>query len=161
MFDPILNASTQIQIHVAFACVALLVGPLALFRLRRDRIHKIAGYIWIVSILGLAVSSLWIKSEIAFLWSFGPIHLLSAFATWGVIEGLYHIRTKDMAKHRASMQSVWFGAMGLAGLFTFLPGRVINRMVFGGPSQLGYVVVGVGLIALLVLWRWHLRRVSA
>lgn len=160
MLDPILNAPSEIQTHVAFALVALMLGPFALFRQRRDQIHKITGYIWIIAMVGLSVSGLFIHSEIAVIAHFGPIHLLSLYALWGVSEGLYHVRRRNIPKHRASMQAVWFGAMGIAGLLTFLPGRILNRILFGAPSELGYGIIAAGLIGLWFLRRWHLARVS-
>ena len=43
-FDPLLTAPFQIQLHVGFAVIAIVLGPIALFRTRRDRIHRITGY---------------------------------------------------------------------------------------------------------------------
>ncbi len=160
MFDPLLNAAFEIQTHAAFAFLALFLGPVALFRKQRDRIHKTVGYIWIIAIVGLSVSGLFIQSEIAVIAHFGPIHLLSLYAIWGVADGLYQIRKRNIALHRAAMQAVWFGAMGIAGLLTLLPGRVLNRIVFGGPSDLGYLLIGIGFVGLFYLRRWHMGRVS-
>ncbi len=150
--EPIFAAPAEIRIHVTFAVLALLVGPFALFRKRRDRVHKLLGYTWIVGVSGLAVSGLFIPSEIAVIGHFGPIHLFSAFALWGVGEGLYWVRKGDIARHRAAMRSVWFGAMGLAGLLTLWPGRVINRMIFGEFSDLGYLGIVIGGVGLWFLF---------
>lgn len=157
--NPILSAPFEIQLHIFFAVPALLVGPLALFRKRRDVVHKIAGYVWMISVLGLSITGLFIKSHVAVIGHFGPIHILSVLGIWGVLEGLYHIRIGNIAKHRATLQSVWFGAMGLAGLFTLLPGRVINRMIFGGPSNWGLVMIAIGFVALFYLARWQRSQV--
>lgn len=150
-FDPLAAAGFAIQIHVAFALVALLLGPVALFRRRRDRIHKIVGYVWIVGLIGLALSGLFIESEIAVFGHFGPIHLLCPYALWGVGSGLYWIRKGDRARHRAAMRSVWFGAVGVAGLFTLMPGRILNRMLFGEPSLLGLALIAGGAVGLYLL----------
>lgn len=45
MFEPLFNASLQIQLHVTAALVFILLGPFALYRTRRDRLHKTLGYI--------------------------------------------------------------------------------------------------------------------
>ncbi len=156
--DPLLSAPAIIQFHVAAALIGIVIGPFALFRNRRDRVHKTLGYIWVVSIAAVSLSALWIGSEIAILWHFGPIHLLSLFTLWGVGEGIWHIRRGNIAAHRASMQSVWFGAMGLAGLFTFAPGRIMNQVVFGGPNQAGWAIIGLGIAVLGVTWRAWIKR---
>ncbi|MFP4450126.1 MAG: DUF2306 domain-containing protein, partial [Rhodosalinus sp.] len=74
-FDVLTATPLIVQLHLAAALPALLLGPVALYRRRRDRLHKTFGYLWVASILGLAVSGLFIRSEIALLGPFGPIHL--------------------------------------------------------------------------------------
>ncbi len=150
---PLIEAPLVIQLHVACAVPALVIGPFALFRTRRDRIHKVLGRVWIVAMLGLALTGLTIPSEIAVLWHLGPIHLLSFFTIYGVIEGFSHIRRGNIASHQAAMRNLWFGALGLGGLLTLLPGRVLNRMVFGAYEQLAWVVIVLGLAGLLFLRR--------
>ncbi|SLN38863.1 DUF2306 domain-containing protein [Pseudooctadecabacter jejudonensis] len=156
--DPILSSAPIVQLHVLFACLALLSGPIAMFRRKRDRLHKIAGYVGVVGMLGLALTGLGIKSNIAVLAHFGPIHVFSILATWGMAEAIWAIRIGDIARHRRSMQSTWFGALGVAGLFTLLPGRTLNRALFGEPSAAGYVVIAMGLLGLWALWRMQRDR---
>ncbi|WP_439139464.1 DUF2306 domain-containing protein [Roseicyclus sp.] len=156
--DPLLAARLAVQLHVAFARVALPVGPIVLFRTRRDQLHKTLGYLWVVAMAGLALSGLWIESTLPILGRFGPIHLLSPYALWGLAHGLWLIRKSDVAGHRAAMQSVWFGAMGLAGLFTLLPERVINRVLFADRPELGLWVVVMGITVLIPGWWWWRRQ---
>ncbi len=158
--DPILAAPAHIQAHIAFALVGVAIGPFALFRGRRDRIHKLLGRLWVLAIIGTSVTGLLIESEIALIGTFGPIHLFSFMALWGVAEGVWHIRRGNVAKHRASMQSTWFGAMGLAGIFTLLPGRTMNAVVFGGYPDVGYWVVGIGVVVIIFGWRRWVASVS-
>ena len=156
---PILDAPGVIQFHVVGAMIALIVGPFVLFRRRRDGWHRKLGYVWTVSMALVAVSGLMIPSGAPWIGPFGPIHTLSLVTLWGIGEGLYHVYRRDFAKHRAAMQSVWFGAAGIAGVLTFLPGRLVNRAVLGGSDLLGYGVVVLGLAVLLVGWRWWIGRV--
>ncbi len=155
---PFYAAPPVIQFHIIAALLGLVIGPFVLFRLRRDRLHKMLGYTWIMAIIAVSVSGLMIESSIAVIGHLGPIHLFSVFSLCGLGEGLWHIKRGNIAKHRASMQSVWFGAMGLAGLFTFLPGRTMNQIVFGGPSDAGWIIIAVGVAALAWGWRGWLRR---
>jgi len=158
--DPILAASPEILWHVAFASVAVLTGPVALFRMRRDRLHRWSGRIWVAAIVGLSTTGLLIESHFAGIGHFGPVHLFCILALWGVTEGIWHIRRGAVAAHRACMQSVFFGALGLAGLFTLLPGRTMNRALFGESSDLGFPVVAAGAILLVTFWRRWRRKVS-
>lgn len=159
--EPLMTAPLAVQLHVGIALVALSVGPFALFRARRDRVHKVLGYIWVLAIVALALTGLGIESTLPVLGKFGPIHLFSLFALWGVAHGLLCIRKDDAAGHRAAMQSVWFGGVGLAGLFTLLPGRVMNDMLLGDAPELGLWVVLLGVAVLIISWRRWLRRVAA
>ena len=45
-FDPILNAPVYLQLHAATALIALCLGPVALYRKRRNIWHKAIGYVW-------------------------------------------------------------------------------------------------------------------
>ncbi|MFP4045245.1 MAG: DUF2306 domain-containing protein [Rhodosalinus sp.] len=156
-FDVLTATPLIVQLHLAAALPALLLGPVALYRRRRDRLHKTFGYLWVASILGLAVSGLFIRSEIALLGPFGPIHLFSVFAIYGVADGVWCIRRGDARGHLVAMQSVWFGAVGLAGLLTLLPGRTLNRALFGDAWALGAVAAALGLAGLALLWRRRFR----
>ena len=47
--QPYLDASLIVQVHVIAAAMALFIGPFVLWRKRRDRLHKVLGYIWVLS----------------------------------------------------------------------------------------------------------------
>lgn len=156
--DPLLTAPFAVQLHVAFALLALPVGPIVLFRARRDCWHKWLGYLWVGAMAGLALSGLWIESDFPLVGSFGPIHLFSLFALFGLGQGVWRIRQRDVAGHRAAMQSVWFGAMALTELLTLLPGRLMNRMLFGDTPEAGLWALAIGIAVLIPGWRWWRRQ---
>ena len=37
----------------------------------------------------------------------------------------------NIAAHKASMRGMYFGGLMIAGLLTFIPGRIVYRMFFG------------------------------
>jgi uncharacterized membrane protein len=155
--DPILSAPPVIRLHLAAALPALLLGPFALFRKRRDRWHKRLGHAWVASMLALAVSGFLIPARFAVVGPFGPIHLFSPLAIWGVLDGVRRIRRGDVQGHRDAMQTVWFGAVGVTGLLTLVPGRTLNRVLFGETPQAAFAVIGLGLLVLAWLW-WRRPR---
>ena len=55
-----LNAAPIVQTHIGSAVFAVGVGPLAVFRRRRDGWHKLLGYFWVMAIATLAVTSFFI-----------------------------------------------------------------------------------------------------
>jgi uncharacterized membrane protein len=154
---PLLESPFIIQLHFLSALPALVVGPFAIWGRTSRKTHKRLGYTWVTAMAVLAISGLFIPShDLAMVWHFGPIHLFSVFALWGISRGVWLARAGRIAEHQIAMRSTWFGAMGLAGLFNFLPGRTVNQMVFGGPSDAGWIIIALGVIGLL-----YVRRTTA
>lgn len=159
--DPLLTATPEIRLHVAFALVAIICGPIAIFRRRRDRIHKVLGYTGVTGMAGLAGTGLLIESDFAVIGSYGPIHLLSLYTLFSLVVGVQAARQRQFARHEAWMKSLWFTAIGVTGLLTLLPGRVMNRIIFGEPSQAGFTLIGIGTVGLFLLWLWHRKPAKA
>ena len=160
MLDPFITASPLIQFHLLCAIPAVVLGPLALFRQRRDRLHKTTGYIWLLSILGLALSGLAIPSQIPLVLHMGPIHVLCVYALWGVFDGLRAIYRRDIAKHQRTMRALWFGATGVTALLAFAPGRMLHMMVFGAVTPAVWVLLAGSVAALWWFWRSYRARAA-
>jgi len=155
---PILEAPFIIQLHILAALPALIVGPFSIWGRTSRKLHKRLGYTWVSALAVLAISGLFIPSNgLAVIGHFGPIHLFSVFALWGITRGVWLARAGQIKQHQASMRSTWFGSMGIAGLLNFIPGRRMNEVVFGGPSDLGWVVIGVGFVGLYFACRSRAR----
>jgi len=151
---PLLDASAMIQIHVAFAIPAILIGPFAIFMQTSWRFHKRAGYTWVIAMAGLCMSGLFIPSlGLAVVGHLGPIHLFCAFGLHGITNGIWLARQGRIAEHRVALKWTWFGAMGAASLANFMPGRTINRVVFGQASDWGWLVIAIGVVGLIFLWQ--------
>ena len=148
-FEALSSLRAPILIHIIAACLSLVIGPFALFRRSRDIWHRVFGYAWVLAMLVTALSSFWING-LRLLGPFSPIHLLSLFVLWSLAEGIWQARRGQIAKHRAGMQALYVYAMCITGLFTLLPGRLMNELVLGGargwPLMAGLVSVGVLII---------------
>jgi uncharacterized membrane protein len=48
-----------------------------------------------------------------------------------LVLAVVHARRHNVSGHRKAMTSIFFGALIVAGLFTFLPGRIMHAVVFG------------------------------
>lgn len=94
-----------------------------------------------------------ILSHAAVVAAIGLIPLFSPLALWLLGEGVWRIRRGGAVTHRSAMWSLKPGAMGLAGVFAILPDRIMHRVVFGGDSAFGWVVIVIGVGALI----WPLR----
>ena len=60
----------------------------------------------------------------------GLIHLFILLTFHGIWRTLGAIRQGDLAAHQASMRGMYFGALIIAGLLAFAPGRIMYRMFF-------------------------------
>ncbi|WP_439522442.1 DUF2306 domain-containing protein [Marivita sp.] len=149
---PFLSAPLPIQVHAIAACLALMLGPVALYRRRRDRTHKVVGYIWVTAMAVLAISSFLIPSHFTPI-GIGPLHGFAILTLWSLWAGINAAIARNIARHEAILRSLYSNGLIIAGSFTFLPGRTLNRMLFGEPSQLGWVVISalLGLVVLRVM----------
>jgi uncharacterized membrane protein len=157
---PFLTAPLPVQAHIVAALLALILGPFALYRQRRDRTHKVIGYVWVTAMSVLAVGSFLIPSHFTPV-GIGPLHGFAVLTLWSLWAGVRAAIARDINRHQAILRSLYSNGLILAGAFTFLPGRTLNRMLFGEPSQLGWLVIAalLGVVALrLVLPRLGQRR---
>jgi len=143
--DPVLTASPAIQIHIALASIALFLGPVALWRRRRDLVHRVVGYVWVLSLAGAAVGSLAIPSHFTPI-GLGPIHLLSVYALWGLVVAMSAIWRGDVKTHRLTMQGIYVRGVALAGAFNFQPGRTMQQALIPGAEPVGYAIIAAVLV---------------
>jgi uncharacterized membrane protein len=129
---PLLNAPFVIQIHALAAITAFPVGLVQLTAPKGTIPHRLIGWSWVILMLTIAVSSLFIhKIRLWGPWS--PIHLLSILVLVTLPLAVIHARRHDIAQHRIAMLMLFTGALVIAGGFTFLPGRIMHAVVFS-PS---------------------------
>ena len=141
---PLLEASPAIQIHVAAATAAMLLGAAILFRRKGDGAHRTAGRLWVGLMAVVCLSSFFIWT-IRMAGPFSPIHLLSAGTLYALVKGVGYARMRDIAAHRRTMQITYGAALVITGLFTLLPGRIMHEVFFGGPRP----TVGIAVLAAL------------
>ena len=127
---PLLEAPGTIPLH-AFAAIAAFVLGIVQFAAPKGTLpHRTLGWIWVALMAAVAISSLWIH-EIRLLGPFSPIHLLSIFTPIMLVLAVLHARRHNVSGHKKAMTTIFFGALIVAGAFTFLPGRVMHAVVFG------------------------------
>lgn len=130
-FSLLAAAPTAIQIHVAAALTALAVGIVLLAGIKGTRLHRALGWTWVLAMGTTAVSSFFIH-EIN---PGGPaglslIHLLSGWTMVGLPMAVYAARRHRVQTHRRAMTGMFVGGLIVAGLFTFLPGRLMWAVFF-------------------------------
>jgi uncharacterized membrane protein len=128
---PLLDAPVAIQLHAFAAMSAFALGLVQLARVKGTGSHRALGFTWVGLMLIVAISSFWIHDlRVWGIWS--PIHLLSIFSLAMLPLGVYYAHTHNVRGHKITMLSIFGGALVIAGIFTFVPGRIMHKVVFGG-----------------------------
>jgi uncharacterized membrane protein len=127
---PLLNASPTIQIHAFAAMAALAVGVVQLSAPKGTTPHRAIGAVWVLLMVVVSVSSFFIHA--IRLWGpWSPIHLLSIFTLGSLPLAVFYAHRHDVPHHRLAMISIFVGGLVVAGLFTFVPGRIMHAVLFG------------------------------
>src|SRR3981081_318658 len=92
--------------------------------------HRSLGWVWVVLMVAVSVSAFFIH-EIRLWGPWSPIHLLAIFTLVTLPLAVWHAHRHAVAAHRNAMISIFLGALVIAGLFTFLPGRIMHAVAFG------------------------------
>lgn len=136
--EPLLASPLVIQTHAFAAMAAFLIGLVQIVAPKGTLPHRTLGVIWVLLMIGIAVSSIFIRPALIpglplSQW-FGPIHFFTLLTFWTVGSGLYHLAQggKKLKRHGGQFIGIYIGGLVIAGAFAFLPGRVMHKVVFGG-----------------------------
>ncbi len=133
---PLLNAPLAIQLHVFTVVPAFFLGAWLLVVSRKGSdAHRLAGKIYLTLMFATAVVAFFIPSFMSVSLGAGPLRLglihlfipLTIFSVWRTRKAL---REGNIKAHRASMMGLYFGGLVIAGLLTFIPGRIMFRIFF-------------------------------
>ncbi len=144
---PLLDAPPAVQVHVAAVIPAALLGAYILLRPKGTPFHKILGRIWMALMVVTALSSFFIH-QLDLLYGFSPIHLLSIATLLGSWQAIAAARRGDIGRHRRIVRTLYFGGIGVAGIFTLVPGRIMNAVVFSGNERQA-ALAGLAIILIL------------
>ena len=116
---PLLNAGPAVQLHAFAALAAFGLGAAQLTAPKGTLPHRAVGWAW-VTIHELRLWGPW-----------SPIHLLAIYTLAMQPLAAMHARRHRVEKHRKAMIAIFVGALVVAGLFTFWPGRIMHAVLFG------------------------------
>lgn len=125
-FRPLVESGLVIQTHVAGAVSSFLLGVIIMLQRKGSRIHRQLGWGWVVTMGATAVSSIFVQTEGHFSW----IHGFSAVTLIVLPIGVAAARAHKAKLHARFMTALFLGGMLGAGLFTFLPGRLMWELFF-------------------------------
>ena len=127
---PLLDAAPAIPLHAFAAMAAFALGIVQFAAPKGTLPHRTLGWIWVILMATVAISSFWIH-QIRLVGPWSPIHFLSIFTLIVLPIAVWRARHHRVADHRRIMIFIFAGALVVAGLFTFVPGRVMHAVVFG------------------------------
>lgn len=120
---------TIVWFHLATIGTALALTPLLMLRRRGDRRHRRLGWAWSIAMFSTAVISLGIRGIGDGHLSF--IHLFSLLTIVGVPLLVLAARAHKVEAHRRSVRGLIIGGLLIAGVFTFIPPRILGDWMFG------------------------------
>ncbi len=119
---------TSVWAHLATIALALGLTPVMLLRRRGDRLHRQLGWIWLGSMFLTALISFDVR--LINQGGFSLIHILSVWTIIQVPLILWHAKNHRVDKHRSAVRGMVFGALLIAGFFTFPLGRLLGSWLF-------------------------------
>ena len=128
--SPLFNEAQPIPLHAIAAMIAVIVGGLQFYMEKGGPIHKLLGWTWVGLMLFVSVSSFFIH-EIKMWGAYSPIHLLSLLTIFVLGLAVYFVRAGHIKRHKHAMATLYGLALIVAGIFTFMPGRVMHQVAFG------------------------------
>lgn len=129
-FEIFPDLPVAVQIHIIAAVTSLILGIAMFVRVKGTPSHKIIGKLFLALMLVTATSAIFIRyiNDGSFSW----IHIfvpVTFFAAW---ETVHYIRKGNLKGHKRAVKGLFFGALLIPGVLSFLPGRTMWMMVFGG-----------------------------
>ncbi len=116
---------------IVHLCTVLLALPLGIAQLvlpKGTLRHRAMGYLWCALMTVTAIVSFTVHTINP--GGVDPIHIFSVITLISVPMIIYFGRTGRVAQHQRTVLSLMVGALVIAGLFTFLPGRALGQLVF-------------------------------
>ena len=127
---PLLQAAPAIQVHAFAAMAAFVLGVVQFAAPKGTLPHRTVGWIWVTLMAVVCVTAFFIH-QLRIWGAWSPIHLLAIFTLIILPPAVLAAHQHAIARHRRNMIGIFAGALVVAGLFTFLPGRIMHAVVFG------------------------------
>lgn len=127
-----INYENLMYLHLFTVVPCFFIGTALLIIKKGTRIHKGFGRIYMILMLFTALVTLFMPAAVGpqFLGHFGWIHLFSFLTLYTVPTAYTAIKKGNIRAHKRKMILLYFGAIIIAGGFTFVPGRYLHELFF-------------------------------
>jgi uncharacterized membrane protein len=126
---PLLQASPAIQIHVAAAVGAILLGAYQFLARKGNAPHRVIGWVWIVLLGTICLSSFFIPGT----FYIGPIsvfHALSVYTLWALFMGAKAARAGKVEDHKSYMSWLYGLSVVVSAVIAVASGGVLFQVFF-------------------------------
>jgi uncharacterized membrane protein len=123
------QAGPAVQIHLAAMLAALALGAVLMSAAKGRALHRTLGWAFVVIMAAGVIASFFVRDLNH--GRFSSIHLLSVFTLIVLPLAVMAARRHDLLQHRRRMMMLFYGGLIGAGVFTFVPGRLMWRLFFG------------------------------
>lgn len=122
-------SSLAIKIHFATVLAAFGLATLQMVGPKGRTFHRVLGWTLVVLLVTTAVAALFIRNPSGGL--FNPFQIFSLWTLVGIPLAVFAARRHDVRRHARIMTGFYLGSLLIAGLLTFIPGRLMWWMFFG------------------------------
>lgn len=121
-----------LSVHLATVIPAIPLGAYIFLTRKGGSRHKLLGKVWLALMLTTGVATIFIRNvnDGQFSW----IHVFTLLTFIAVPQALLSARAGKIEKHRKHLRDFFIGALVIAGVTAFLPGRTMWQWAFGDPA---------------------------
>jgi uncharacterized membrane protein len=118
--------------HLATVIPCFIIGTVLLLIKKGTKIHRYFGGIYMILMLITATITLFMPSKVGptIFNHFGWIHSFSFLTIYTVPTAYLAIKKGNIKVPKRKMILLYFGAIIIAGGFTFVPGRYLHELFF-------------------------------
>lgn len=127
--DIFFGAPWVVIIHTLCALAAFVLGVLMFVRKKGTTSHKMIGRLFALLMASVALTAIFIRQINNGAFSF--IHIFVVVTFFALFETFYYIRKGNIRRHKRAVQGMFFGALLIPGIFSFMPGRLMWSVYFG------------------------------
>ena len=128
-FAVVARAPLAVLIHLVAVLAAFAIGTVLMAGRKGRTLHRVLGWSFAGLMMTGAVASLFIHAINPR--GFSPLHLLSGWTLIILPVALAAARRHRVRTHARIMTGLYLGGLVAAGLFAFMPGRLLWRVLFG------------------------------
>lgn len=120
-------------LHLFTILPCFVIGTMVLIVKKGTTFHVYCGRVFMILMLFTAVVTLFMPAQVGpvLFNHFGLLHSFSFLTLYSVPTAYIAIKAGNVKVHKRKMILLYFGAILIAGGFTFYPGRYLHQLFFG------------------------------